>query len=262
MNFPKAARVIAGLAVVIAAGLGSAHALVPCETPFAYPGDDTFSRDGVSFYSAGSSARVGWEAGSSGGFRVERSISDEIDTDTGSFAVEPVTVTTTASKRQKLITGLEERAYYYHVQAKANTSCSKSAWSNVVQITQDATAPSVAFTTSAPPIGPVTPPVPIFTQSRVRLEGRATDEPAPLADTSSGARFAVVIVQDTTPVIGSGSEPVQKVAFVDTDGSWLVDIDGLGLGTYTASAIAIDVAGNQPAPDAEQVTFSFIVVAP
>ena len=263
---PRPARLLAGITVVaLVATLQPSHAAL-CPKPEAFPaGDSIPSADGTTWFSPGTTATVGWDAGESGGFRIEWSTSPSTNTD-GSFASPLGTTATTASKREITIGSdppLAELTHYFHVRAKKKDGvCDASRWSNTVAITQDATAPSVSIdtpVTTVPVAGEIPAPIPVFiNQATIRITGSAIDAPGPAVDASSGALLVVLTAQNTTPAIGASSEPVDKVAFVDTDGTWLADFTGLGLGTWTIAATGIDRAGNEAATPE---TLDILVVA-
>lgn len=245
----------------LAFGGTAAFAIEPCETPMAFPGNDAYTRDGVNFFALNGQATIAWDhSTASGGFNIQVALSPETD-DTGAFADVERSKSTGSAARSWTFSGLEERTYYYHVQAKTRTGvCTRSAWSNIVAITQDDTGPVVEITTEAEPVAGVVPTgyATFLLEDNVVIHGTADDLPGEEDTPSSGARVVVVTLQNTTPVVGGGDEPVVKEVYVDTDGTWLASFPGLSLGTYQLSAVGVDLVSNQ-SEDAD--TLNVLVVS-
>jgi len=127
--------------------------------------------------------------------------------------------------------------------------CSTGPWSNKVSVVQDYTGPDVTIeNTSEDVCGvPVSLATPVYCfQDEVRLMGTALDAPASTAPSGVGPFQVAIALQNTTPVLGGG-EPRFETVSVDTGGSWLLRLMGdkkPATGTYTASAIGIDLLGN------------------
>lgn len=211
----------------------NANALSPCPPPqaFAFP------------YAPGDENTISWNASVAGGFRIQVAADP-------AFSQIVATAEPGANQSERTFSDLAEAQHWYRVKAKAASGmCSDSAWSAPVSTIQDATAPVVSITTSPQPIGPVPvrPPVPVFLMnSEVRLEGMAVDRPGGSAPSGAGPHSVTWALVNTTPVVGAGAV-VTGTALVDTDGSWLVRLQGAQkppTGTYSFEARGIDKVGN------------------
>jgi len=171
------------------------------------------------------------------GFEIEVAASPQTD-GTGAF-VEPIqTLTRGRHATSHEFLGLEERTYFYHLRSIDSDICTASPWSNAVETTQDQTPPQASFTTE--PLSPL-PYAPFLLADPVVLEGTAEDDPGDQVAVASGPDEVVVVLQ---PVLPAG-EATEHPTTTGADGTWSVEIFGVGTGTYEAYAWAIDAVGNR-----------------
>lgn len=237
----RAGRAFVALSAFACAAVASvAHAVPVCGIPS--PSATAFAQ--------GDANTLRWTPGSpvGGGFTIEVAASSALLAN-GSLRDVVQTAFPSASATSRDFTGLDERAYWYHILARGNSTCTTSPWSPLVSTIQDATGPEITITTP-PPSGP-------YVMSSVRLAGFAIDRPHGLAPTASGAKSVTVELDDTTPALGSLHDPIQQSIATDVDGSWSTTFNSLPLGTYTASVTGVDRVGNVSGAPA---TFNFVVV--
>lgn len=139
--------------------------------------------------------------------------------------------------RSILIEDLPERTLFYHVRVKAsanNCTVPLNPWSNIVSTTQDYTGPRV--TMRAQNSG-------VYALGSVIVEGTAEDLPADGAEIASGADSVDIVMDNTTPLLGTfnGDQTVD----VADDGTWTATFEDVPLGTYNLTATGKDAVGNE-----------------
>lgn len=154
------------------------------------------------------------------------------------------------SDRSLVIDDLPERTLYYHVRVRAsagNCTVPMNPWSNIVSTTQDYTGPRV--TMRAQGTG-------VFVLGDVVVLGTAQDLPATGVALASGARSVHLVMDNTTPLLGTFN--AEQDVDIDEDGNWTATFEDVPLGTYNVTATGKDAVGNESTTSPR---ISIIVVA-